>query len=90
MDDKKVSVQSVDWDWQVARAYMDKALREGRTEDDGFEDYLASLGFTRTQEIEAYLQKSREETRQSFERITSYLEQMRRIVHTAQKKYAGV
>ncbi len=77
-------------DVMAALEYIEKAKKAGRSEDEAFSDYLVSRGFRSSEEYEAFLQKSREETRQSFERITSYLEQMRRIVHTAQKKYAGV
>jgi hypothetical protein len=90
MNDQKVLAQSSDWDWEVARAYMDKAVREGRTEDDGLEDYLASLGFTRTKDHEAFLQNFSEETQKSFERIEGYLGEMRKLIRAAKKKYAGV
>jgi hypothetical protein len=79
-----------DFDWDVAHDYMDKAVREGRTEDDGFEDYLASLGFTRTKDIQAFLQKFREEDRELTERIRHNLNQIRKIVRAAQQQYAGV
>jgi len=77
-------------DVMAALEYIEKAKKAGRSEDEAFSDYLVSRGFRSSEEYEAFLQKSREETRQGFERITGYLEQMRKIVHAAQKKYAGV
>jgi hypothetical protein len=77
------------FDWNLANAYMDKAVQEGRAEDEGFEDYLGTLGFTRTKDIDAFLQKFREEDRKSTERIMGYLEEIKRLARAAQKKYTG-
>jgi hypothetical protein len=88
MNDKKNSSEGINW--ELAHEYMDKAVREGRTEDDGFWDYLATFGITHPEEDEAFLQKFREENRKSTERIMGYLEEMKRLARAAQKKYAGV
>ena len=78
------------FDWNLANAYIDKAVQEGRSEDEGFEDYLATLGFTRPKDIDAFLQKFREEDRKSTERIMGYLNEIKRLAHVVQKQYAGV
>jgi len=90
MNEKKIITESPEWDWAIAREYMDKAVREGRTEDDGLWDYLANFGISSPKEDEAFLQKFSEETQKSFDRIDVYLDQMRKFMHAAQKKYAGV
>ncbi len=69
---------------------MHKAVREGRTEDNGGWDNLATFGITRPEEDEAFLQKFPEEYRESSERIRGYLEEIKRLAREAQKKYAGV
>lgn len=48
------------FDWDIADAYINKAVREGRTEDDGFEDYLETLGVSRSEETDALLSKTHE------------------------------
>jgi hypothetical protein len=69
---------------------MKRAKREGRTEKDGISDYLATLGFSRPEEEEAFMQKFRKENRELTERIMANLEEIRRIARAAQEKYAGV
>ena len=76
------------FDWELANAYMDRAEREGRTEDDGFWDYLETFGISRPEETDAFLKKIREKDRKSTERILGYLEEIRQIAREAQKKYA--
>jgi hypothetical protein len=88
MNDKKDLSEGFDWD--VVQEYIDKAMREGRTEDDGWWDYFETLGITRPEEDEAFLQKFREEDRKSTERILSYLAEIKKLARAAQKKYAGV
>lgn len=73
----------------VARQYMQKAKREGRTEKDGISDYLAALGFSRPEEEEAFMQKFSAENRELTERIMANLEEIRQIARTAQKQYTG-
>jgi hypothetical protein len=90
MDEKKIVTASSDWDWEIAREYMDKAVSEGRTEDDGLWDYLATFGISSPKENEAFLRKFDDETNQSFERLEGYLEEIKRLARAAQKKYAGV
>ena len=70
--------------------YIEKAKKAGRSEDIAFSDYLVEQGFGRPEDNEAFMQKFREENRELTERIMNNLEQMRQIVHAAQKKYAGV
>jgi hypothetical protein len=88
MNEKKDSSEGFDWD--VAQGYIDKALREGRTEDNGWWDYFETIGIIRSEEDEAFLQKFREEDRKSTERILSYLAEIKKLARAAQKKYAGV
>jgi len=78
------------FDWDVVHEYIDRAIHEGRTEDDGWWDYLETIGITRPEEDEAFLQNFREENRKSIERIMGYLEEIKQLARAAQKKYAGV
>jgi len=84
----KAKVQKLDV--KAALEYIEKAKREGRSLDEAFSDYLATRGFSRPEEEEAFLQKFRKENRELTERIMANLEQMRKLFHSAQNKYAGV
>jgi hypothetical protein len=90
MAEKQIMTQSSDWDWGIAREYMNQAVDQGRTEDDGLWDYLATFGISSPQEDEAFLRKFDAETSQIFERIESYMDEMKRLARAAQQKYAGV
>ncbi len=76
------------FDSNRAYEYMERAKYEGRTEREGFSDYLATLGISRPEETEAFLKKIDEEHQQSTNRIKSNLEEMRRLVRVIQRKYA--
>ena len=78
------------FDWNLANEYIEKAEREGRTADDGYWDYLETLGIPRPEETAAFLKRAREENSKLTRQIRDYLEQMRQIVRAAQQKYAGV
>ena len=88
MSNSKSSTRGIDW--ELANQLMDKAVREGRTEDDGFWDYLATLGITRPEENRATLQRILEEDRQLSERMRANLEQMEKLARAAQRKYSRV
>lgn len=77
------------FDVAVAREYMKRAKREGRSEKDGISAYLTTLGFSRPEDEDAFMQKFRQENRELNERIVANLEEIRRIARAAQKKYAG-
>ncbi len=78
------------FDRKLARAYMEKALREGRTEDDGFGDYLETLGIRRPEATDAVLEKFNKENDESNARIMANLAEIRRIARAAQQRYAGL
>jgi hypothetical protein len=78
------------FDRELAYAYIEKAEREGRTADDGWWDYLETLGIPRPEETEAFLKRVREENDQINHRIRAHLEEIKRLARVAQKKYAGV
>jgi len=84
----KAKVQKLDV--KAALEYIEKAKKEGRSLDEAFSDYLATRGFGRPEEEEAFMQKFRKENRELTERIMTNLEEIRRIARAAQKKYAGV
>jgi hypothetical protein len=86
-DEKRVAEN---FDRELAIAYIEKAEREGRTADDGWWDYLETLGIPRPEETEAFLKRVREENDQINKRIRAYLDEIRRLAREAQKKYAGV
>lgn len=76
-------------DVKAALEYIEKAKKDGRSLDQAFSDYLASRGFSRPEEEEAFLQKFDKENRELSERIIANLEQIQKIARTAQQKYAG-
>ncbi len=88
MNEEKSIAEKFDWD--LANDYIEKAEREGRTADDGYWDYLETLGIPRPEETAAFLKRTREENSKLTKQIRGSLEQMRQIVQAAQKKYAGV
>lgn len=78
------------FDSNQAYEHMERAKREGRTQREGFSDYLATLGISRAEDTEAFLEKFDEEYQQSTERMKGYLEEMRHLVREIQRKYAPV
>jgi len=76
------------YDKNIARQYMAKAVREGRTGDDGLWDYLETLGIRRPEATDAIVKKVLDEDRKSTERILGYLEEIRKLAREAQRKYA--
>ncbi len=84
----KAKVQKLDV--KAALEYIEKAKKAGRSLDEAFSDYLATRGFSRPEEEEAFMQKFRKENRELTERMMANLEEIRRIARAAQKKYAGV
>jgi len=65
------------FDRDIAVAYMNKAVREGRTEDDGFENYLETLGISRSEKTDALLSKTRERDRELDKRLKRNLDEFR-------------
>jgi hypothetical protein len=78
------------YDRSLALAYIEKAEREGRTANDGWWDYLKTLGIRRPEETDAFLKRISEENDQINHRLRGYLDEMRQIARAAQQKYAGV
>ncbi len=78
------------FDWELANEYVEKAEREGRTADDGYWDYLTTLGIPRPEETDAFLKRVREENDQINSRLRGHLDEIRRLARAAQQKYAGV
>lgn len=76
------------FDRKLARVYMEKAVREGRTDDDGMGDYLETLGIRRPEATDVVLEKFRKENNAGNARIRASLEEMRRLVREIQHKYA--
>ncbi|MCI0698863.1 hypothetical protein L0337_43545 [candidate division KSB1 bacterium] len=79
-----------EFDRELALAYIEKAEREGRTADEGYWDYLETLGIPRPEETDAFLKRIREENDQINKRLRGYLDEIRQLARAAQKKYAGV
>lgn len=48
------------FDRDIAQAYMNKAVRDGRAENDGFHDYIETLGVRRFETRDAHLNKIHE------------------------------
>lgn len=78
-----------EFDRELALAYIEKAEREGRTADDGYWDYLATLGIPRPEETDAFLKRIREENDQINKRLRGHLDEMSRLARAAQESYAG-
>lgn len=76
-------------DVNAALEYIETAQKKGRSFNEAFSDYLASRGFSRPEEEEAFLRKFQKENRELSERIIANLEQIQKIARTAQQKYAG-
>lgn len=77
------------YDRNLALAYIEKAEREGRTPNEGWWDYLSTLGIRRPEETDAFLRRVTEENDQINKRLRGHLDEMRRLVRAAQQKYAG-
>jgi len=77
-------------DVKAALEFIEQAQKAGRSLDEAFSDYLATRGFSRPEDNEAFMQKFREENRELTERMMANLEKIRKIARAAQKKYAGV
>lgn len=75
---------------KAALEYIETAKKEGRSLDVAFSDYLASRGFNRPEEEEAFLQKFDKENRELSERIIANLEQIGKMAKAAQQRYAGL
>ncbi len=84
----KSPVQKFDRD--IAQAYMNKAVRDDRTEDDGFNDYLETLGIRRAGKTNALLSRTRKWNRELDKRLKKNLDEFRMTTSAAQKKYDGV
>jgi hypothetical protein len=78
------------FDRNLAIAYIEKAEREGRTANDGWWDYLETLGIRRPEETDAFLKRISEENEQINTRLRAHLDEIKRLARAAQKKYAGV
>jgi hypothetical protein len=71
MNTEKVAQE---FDATLAEAYIQRALREGRSEDEGLEDYLEKeLGFWRSEKIDEFLRQIEERGRQSTEKFLNNL-----------------
>jgi hypothetical protein len=78
------------FDWDIAHAYINKAVRDGYTDDDGFEEYLETLGIRRLEKSNDLMGRIREKNCKLTERIKMNLEQIREISRSAGKKYSRV
>jgi hypothetical protein len=66
-----------EFDRDIAQAYMNKAVRDGRTEDDGYNDYLETLGIRRPETREAFLSKLHEWNCELGKRLKVNLDEFR-------------
>lgn len=75
---------------KAAQEYMARAKNEGRAERDGLSEYLATLGISRSEDTETFLKEFDEEHQERTERIMGYLDEISRIAHKLQNRYAGL
>jgi len=71
------------FDRDIALAYMNKAVRDGRTEDDGYNDYLETLGIRRSEIRDAHLNQIHEWDCELSKRLKRNLDKFRMAASAA-------
>lgn len=71
------------FDRDIAQAYMNKAVRDGRSENDGFHDYLETLGVRRSEIRDAHLNTIQEWDGKLSKRVKKNLDKFRMNSSTA-------
>jgi len=80
-DEEKSPAKRFDRD--IAEAYIKKAVRDGRTEDDGNNDYLETLGIRRPGTRDAHLNKIHEWDCELSKRLKRNLDEFRMTTSAA-------